>query len=148
MTSFGLSLNFITTGSNLSQGNLSCPLTPNGPLWYLSPLRRLDNKGRITELDCPDSQLLPQDPYQTLIAPLVHAATPPGSTSWADDWLTKSNCIVRVHASSRRKLFSPPDSPIHLTQLTGQRITHMRLLPSGKTSAHVDNFTTAPEAEP
>ena len=148
LTRSGLSLHFAPEGATLSKGSLSCPLTPNGPLWYLSTVQRLDSKERPTELDCPDLQLSPQELYQTYIAPLLNAPTPPGLTSWSDYWLTKHNCIVKVHKSARRKLYSPTDPPVPLTQLTGQRITHVKLFPSNKTSTVVDNYLTAPTTRP
>ncbi len=90
LTRSGLSLNFTPEGSHLPKGSLSCPLTPNGPLWYLSTVRRLDSTERITELDCPDLQLPPKELYQTYIAPLLNTVTPTGLTSWTDYWLTKA----------------------------------------------------------
>ena len=71
----------------------------------------------------------------------------PRPTSWTDYWLHKTNCLVRVHKSARRKLFTPTDAELPPTatydQFDGRRITHIKNYKKSTTTVHVDNFLTA-----
>jgi hypothetical protein len=110
----------------------------NGPLYFLPTQRRTtannSNSSTSTAQTQPTTtststslQLEKTDLYNTYIAPLEKQQEP-RPTSWTDYWLLKPNCLVRVHKSARRKLFTPTDAELptytKFDQLDGRRFTH------------------------
>ena len=131
-------------------------LVEQGPLFYLPTKGRTDNNKPTTTTTQPQQSTsqssttsTPLDKtelYNTYIAPLEQQQEP-RPTSWTDYWLHKTNCLVRVHKSARRKLFTPTDAELPPTatydQLDGRRITHIKNYKKSTTAVHVDNFLTA-----
>jgi hypothetical protein len=132
-------------------------LVENGPLYYLPTQGRTTASNSTSSTSTAQTQptttttstslqLDKTDLYNTYIAPLEQQQEP-RPTSWTDYWLLKPNCLVRVHKSARRKLFTPTDAELptytSFDQLDGRRITHVKDYKTSPTLVHVDNFLTA-----
>ena len=149
LTHSELTVLFTRSGGWLSNasGTQYTSLVSDGPLWYLNAIGRTDGStldGKTTTTTSPSQDTTSTttktphdiDYYNYYIAPLLTQPLPP-ATSWSNYWLIKLDCLVRLHKSARRKLYSPTDSPTDLDKLTGQRITYMKNYSTGATTTRV-----------